>query len=101
MTRISKPKRPPWLPEKENFNANNYKFYNSHAWRKHAKRFLKITGNQLCRICESEGITTLASQVDHIVPIDQGGEKWSYDNLQPVCKRCNMRKAAKRSNEKI
>jgi 5-methylcytosine-specific restriction protein A len=48
----------------------------------------------LCRNCTEEGLVTVATEVDHIVPLGQGG---THDeaNLQPLCHRCHMRKTAR------
>ena len=43
-----------------------------------------------CRIC---GRRTGDLEVDHIIPIAKGG-KSTYDNLQTLCHRCNVRKGA-------
>lgn len=32
------------------------------------------------------------SDVDHIVPIAEGGERWALSNLQLLCKGCHSRK---------
>ena len=44
--------------------------------------------NYRCRCC---GRKTNDLEIDHIVPIAKGG-KTTYDNLQTLCHRCNMRK---------
>lgn len=58
-------------------------------WR---ARILK--GEPLCRHCREKGITTRAQEVDHIVPLEQGG---TYDdsNAQPLCIPCHQAKTAK------
>jgi 5-methylcytosine-specific restriction protein A len=38
-----------------------------------------------CRACKGDGRETLATQVDHIVPVEQGGDKWNLAGLQPLC----------------
>lgn len=35
-----------------------------------------------------------ATEVDHVVPIADGGERLSWSNLQPLCKGCHSRKTA-------
>ena len=36
----------------------------------------------------------MATMVDHIVPIADGGEKLDEDNLQSLCQDCHARKTA-------
>ena len=43
-----------------------------------------------CRIC---GRRTNDLEIDHIIPISKGG-KSTYDNLQTLCHRCNIRKGS-------
>lgn len=43
-----------------------------------------------CRICKRK---TNDLEVDHIIPIAKGG-KSTYDNLQTLCHRCNVKKGA-------
>lgn len=63
------------------------KFYNSTAWRRFRHGY--IARHPLCRACYAKGITTAAKVVDHITPINQGGEKFDEMNLQPLCDRCH------------
>jgi len=37
----------------------------------------------------------VATVVDHIVLVSQGGSFWDPDNHQPMCKQCHDRKTAK------
>lgn len=46
-----------------------------------------------CRICGRSGAFT-DLEIDHIKPIAKGG-KSTYNNLQTLCKRCNMEKGDK------
>lgn len=51
-----------------------------------------------CAIClqpmrfGGDHLHPLAAQVDHIVPVARGGQH-TIDNMQPVCRACNRRKA--------
>lgn len=47
----------------------------------------------VCGIC-GEDVDPLDFHVDHIIPLARGGEH-SYDNTQPACPPCNLRKGAK------
>lgn len=48
----------------------------------------------LCRECWVHGRVTEATQVDHIVPLAEGGTN-DPDNLQSLCHSCHSRKTAK------
>lgn len=47
---------------------------------------------RLCLTCLANGRNEIATQVDHIVPIEEGGEPWAIANLQPICLTCHSRK---------
>lgn len=32
-----------------------------------------------------------ATEVHHIVPLDEGGSRYEWSNLRPLCHRCHMR----------
>lgn len=42
----------------------------------------------LCRPCRAAGRVTVATQVDHIVALANGGTEHD-SNLQPICEDCN------------
>lgn len=67
--------------------------YKTARWQK--LRALRLRMEPLCRICSSYGITTEATTVDHIVPIQDGGELWDIDNTQSLCNRCHNEKTGK------
>jgi len=63
---------------------------NSRKYRAHRDRVLKMHG----RICAYCGTDEGEMHVDHIIPRKAGGDH-SMDNLQVLCKSCNLRKATK------
>jgi 5-methylcytosine-specific restriction enzyme A len=62
------------------------KVYNSKRWRILRRRVLY--DHPICQHCDS----VLATEVDHIKPIEQGGDAWALANLQALCARCHGRK---------
>jgi 5-methylcytosine-specific restriction protein A len=56
-----------------------------------AIRKRKLSVNPLCERCEKEGRVTLAEEIDHIVPIDQGGSD-EDSNLMSLCVDCHYKK---------
>lgn len=72
-------------PKKKYVN-DNMRFYNSSAWRRLSKKLLRI--RPFCP-CGDE-----AKQVDHIVPINQGGAMLDTSNLQTLCVSCHAKKTA-------
>jgi 5-methylcytosine-specific restriction protein A len=52
-------------------------------WRRKRDAVLKRDGH-LCRQCRREGALTLASQVDHVVPVAEGGTD-DETNLEAIC----------------
>lgn len=61
-----------------------YSIYRSKRWYVLARK-VKFD-EPMCRHCAAEGVDRVAVDVDHIVPLDQGGDPWSRANLQPLCK---------------
>lgn len=45
-------------------------------------------------ICATEGCDRLTTDVDHIVPLSEGGALWSRSNLQGLCGYCHGIKTA-------
>jgi 5-methylcytosine-specific restriction protein A len=58
-------------------------------WR---KRILEK--EPLCRHCDQAGRTTIATEVDHILPLSQGGD-YNDANACPLCGPCHKAKTAK------
>jgi 5-methylcytosine-specific restriction endonuclease McrA len=81
-------KKRPWKPpvDKTPFGrrkADNQDFYNSPRWRKVARAHKEK--NPFCVKCEKEGIISAVEFTDHIVRIEDGGEKYTESNLQSLC----------------
>jgi len=66
-------------------------FYHTRTWQ--IIRRAVLEQEPLCRSCKEMGRFVPATVVDHIVPIRQGGDKMSMDNLQPLCASCHERKS--------
>lgn len=64
--------------QRERTTHPNKSFYNSARWKNTRKHQLHL--EPLCRVCGM-----IAEEVDHIVPIEQGGDKWPSSNLQSLC----------------
>ena len=45
--------------------------------------------------CSTPGCRRMATEVDHIVPIREGGAQWDRANLQGLCTPCHSSKTAK------
>jgi len=43
----------------------------------------------ICEYCEKNGIVTPAEEVHHIVPVKEGGDKYSFANLMSLCRMCH------------
>ena len=88
----------PWMPERKPHEGRknpNKKFYQSMPWRR--LRATKIDQQPLCEECERKNIVTVANMVDHIVPINKGGEPLDISNLQSLCNRCHNQKSGRES----
>ena len=67
------------------------KLYHSKKWAMTRKAVL--ARDPLCqdgRVCGGEALST---EVDHIVPLGQGGAPWDVENLQGICGPCHVRKS--------
>lgn len=62
-------------------------------WRKYRQAYLHE--HPLCVACKEEGRTTAATDLDHITPVNDGGDFWDPDNHQPLCHSCHSRKTAR------
>lgn len=89
------PPRPPRdrREEQKDYNRDRrqrQEFYNSGRWRRIRKQF--ITLNPLCESCKNAGVIEPARVVDHIEPIEYGGDPYAGNNLQSLCVPCHARK---------
>jgi 5-methylcytosine-specific restriction protein A len=57
------------------------------AWRRVRPKVL-ARGGGLCQL-RLEGCTVIATEVDHIVPVDDGGGLYDLMNLRAACRHCN------------
>lgn len=69
--------------------ARSLAVYRSRAWRRLRLRILRERP-----WCEAPGCDAEAKHVDHVVPIEDGGDPWDEANLQPLCHPCHSRKTA-------
>lgn len=53
-----------------------------------------LSAGPLCVYCKRAGRVTPATEVDHRVPLSQGGTD-DRDNLDPVCADCHREKSAR------
>lgn len=64
--------------QRERQTHPNKHIYNSARWRRTRRKQLHL--HPLCAVCGR-----VATDVDHIVPIENGGPVWSFENLQSLC----------------
>ena len=65
--------------------------YSTPTWRRVRLEILARDGGQ-CQI-RGEGCTGTATEVDHKVPLRNGGNAFDPDNLRAACKPCNIARA--------
>jgi len=61
-------------------------------WQRLRERIRHRDG--ICVLCAADGITTPGDDVDHIIPVKDGGDPWAESNLQFICKEHHRRKTA-------
>ena len=94
MPTIKKSSHKAYMPERVPFARRthaNHTFYTSAAWRQARAAFLKA--HPLCQACREEGRFTLATVVDHIKPINEGGAPLDAAIFQALCAACHNRKS--------
>jgi 5-methylcytosine-specific restriction protein A len=50
-----------------------------------------LARDPICKVCDER----LSTEVDHIVPLSQGGDPWALDNLQGICSPCHWAKTGR------
>jgi 5-methylcytosine-specific restriction endonuclease McrA len=67
--------------------------YNKKMW--HQRRKQVLASQPVCAVCDGN----LATEVDHIVPLDLGGSEYDPANLQAICPRCHIEKTRREWRE--
>lgn len=57
------------------------------------RRALFLREHPLCQACQAKGRATEATEVDHIIPLAEGGEE-EWENLQGLCGHHHREKTA-------
>lgn len=90
------------LARQKDYNHNrrkNQAFYNSGNWRNLRNWFIKA--NPLCVECKAAGWVKAGDVVDHVIPIADGGEELSSDNLQTLCNMHHNQKTARENGRAL
>lgn len=74
------------------------KFYKSAYW-KTLRALVLVRDKHLCQMCLKKGKFVMATEIDHIIPLKNGGTN-DIENLQALCKRCHSKKTKVEQNEK-
>lgn len=83
----------PSLGYNPNLQSDNKAIYNSNLWRgKNGIRKQRLAIEPFCRICGKPG-----TMVDHVEPINNGGDPYDIDNTQTLCDPChNIKRQSER-----
>jgi 5-methylcytosine-specific restriction endonuclease McrA len=68
-----------------------------HTWRQVRLQVLERDDHR-CMVGDP-GCTSVATEVDHIIPLAEGGQRLDLDNLRGACTRCNRGRNNRRSAE--
>ena len=79
-----------WIAKKDH---DHQKFYSTRPWIRASKAYRQQ--HPLCQQCQVKGIITPADVADHIQPIQAGGDRFDWNNLQSLCHSCHNSKTAK------
>lgn len=70
------------IPQKKCYSDD---FYAKREWKDRLRKQY-ISKNPFCVECAKQGLIELASVVDHVIPIRQGGAAKDESNYQSLCK---------------
>ena len=68
------------------------------AWMKTRERWLRA--HPLCVECERQGRASAATQLDHIIPLGDGGAD-DESNYQSLCEPCHKSKTAEENSARV
>lgn len=72
--------------------------YDSKRWG--VVRARVLADSPLCAHCAERSVETLATQVDHITPLSEGGDPFDPKGLQALCDQCHWLKSARESRDR-
>ncbi|MGW5720794.1 HNH endonuclease [Amycolatopsis sp. NPDC003865] len=63
------------------------------------RRWRRLRAAQLASqpLCQRAGCRHLATEVDHVQPLSEGGERYDPSNLQSLCRDCHQAKTQQES----
>lgn len=79
-------------------SVESARLYASARWQR--LRRLQLQREPLCRACLANDRTTAGTDVDHVKPIRDEGERWDAANLQTLCRSCHASKTRTETNER-
>jgi len=94
-----------WWIKKENKPVDPFsqrakfqRFYQSEKWKRLRSYILQ---RGICTRCESMGITTAGTEVNHIIPLQENyALRLDPDNLELLCKSCHSKVTAEEKKAK-
>jgi 5-methylcytosine-specific restriction endonuclease McrA len=98
MPHIDRSSRKPWehVPDvRKTIFSKDVSFYHTTTWRKISRAYLMSHPLCECQSCQKRTVPLPSQHCDHIIPIKNGGDAYSWDNLQALNKKCHNRKSAK------
>ena len=94
-----KERKKPWDAKKKSKASWSYNaIYHTKQWRELRK--LKLNMNPLCQQCQAQSLTEAATVVDHINPVQEGGDPFRLENLQSLCASHHNSKTGKSRSKK-
>ena len=69
--------------------VNKNKLYDR-KWRKARRAYLEE--HPLCEECLDNDRITPARDIDHVIPLSEGGARLDCSNFRALCRRCHNRK---------
>jgi 5-methylcytosine-specific restriction protein A len=73
--------------------------YKTKMWLR--RRLQVLSRDPICadgRVC---GGNRLSTEVDHVIPLEQGGAPYAMDNLRGTCSDCHQAKTADENRERL
>jgi len=73
----------------------NRDVYDSPKWKK--IRAIVKDEEPVCRLCLAQQFVVDTEVIDHIIPINMGGDPYDRNNLQGLCRPCHEAKSRRES----